>query len=71
VEKKEFVSRYASSALRFRRIVRDVPLLQRADFINPARKSTIMDVKLSETAELKQQVSGSGMWTEVSSVLFI
>ena len=59
---------FALSQLYVRRAIAGVPVLQRANFINPARKSTMNDLgKLSEAAELKQHISGVGMWSQAGT----
>lgn len=71
-----FRCRFRDSSLYVRRVVLPgasgvggvggVPVLQRAAFINPCRKLGFGDItRLSDEAELKQHVSGVGLWDAV------
>ena len=63
-----FRSRFAKSALGVQRIVKDVAVLQRAEFAKipqPSRNGMGPDPKQSANAEFKQHVSGTSLYMKV------
>ena len=68
-----FRNKFSRSHLYVRRALVNVPVMQRAQFVNPSRKvDTInvgLDTKLSEAAEMKQHISGPAFYSAVPGLL--
>jgi hypothetical protein len=64
---QQFRSDFHKSQLYIRQaITAPIPVLPRGDFINPARRSAIGGSSLSTAAELKQHITGAGLWSAVA-----
>jgi hypothetical protein len=59
-----FRSKFESSAIYVRRVIPGVPVRQRHEFCLPANKGSFNVGALSSAAELKQHITGVGMWTQ-------
>jgi len=68
-----FRNKFSRSHLYVRRALVNVPVMQRAQFVNPSRKvDTInvgLDTELSEAAEMKQHISGPAFYSAVPGLL--
>ena len=59
-----FKSKFEGSSIYVRRVIPDVPVRQRADFCLPTTEECFNRGALSAAAELKQHITGTGMWTK-------
>ena len=64
-DKECYRSEFAASKVYVRRVVSDIPVWPRDNFINPTKKTMMGETpKLSENAELKQHITGVGLYTK-------
>jgi hypothetical protein len=63
-----FRSKFADSSIYVRRVVPDVQVLQRPDFVLPTAKGQLSVGNLSAAAELKQHITGVGVWTKARAI---
>ena len=63
-----FRSKFANSSIYVRRVVPDVQVLQRPDFVLPTTKGELTVGNLSAAAELKQHITGVGVWTKARDI---
>ena len=59
-----FRSKFEDSSIYVRRVIPHVPVRQRHEFCLPANKGSLNLGALSSAAELKQHITGVGMWTQ-------
>ena len=59
-----FRSKFEGSSIYVRRVIPEVPVRQRSDFCLPTVEESLNKGALSAAAELKQHITGVGMWTK-------
>jgi hypothetical protein len=63
-------SRFSKSSLWRKRVTNATPMVPRADFVAPGADTIAADPTLSHQMELRQQVTGSSLWSALFSELF-